>query len=102
MLFLIVIKKRCKVFDINKLLLEFIFEERKIEREFFLLILRLEFKCKNFDYLEKYFYLYGGILINRIILFVEKIVLVVVVERENLEYMVLDAYNKIMSLDTVM
>lgn len=100
--FLIAIKKRCKVPDTNKLLPEFTFEERKTEREFPPLILRPEFKCKNFDHSEKYFHLHGGISINRITPPAEKIAPVVVAERENLEYMASDAYNKIMSSDTVM
>lgn len=69
-LFLIVIKKCCKVLDVNKFFLLFIFEECKIECEFLFLILRFEFKCKYFDNLEKYFYLYGGIFFVCEILFV--------------------------------
>ncbi|KAL9968183.1 hypothetical protein ACROYT_G026526 [Oculina patagonica] len=100
--FLIAIKKRCKVPDINKLLPPFTFEECKTEREFPPLILRPEFKCKNFDHSEKYFHLHGGISIDRQTPPAEKISPAIVAERENLEYLASDAYNKIMSSDTVM
>jgi len=100
--FLIAIKKRCKVPDINKLLPAFTFEECKTEREFPPLILRPEFKCKNFDHSEKYFHLRGGISINRETPPAEKISPAIVAERENLEYVASDADSKIMSSDTVM
>ena len=100
--FLIAIKKRCKVPDVNKLLPAFTFEECKTEREFPPLILRPEFKCKNFDHSEKYFHLHGGISIDRETPLAQKISPVIVAERENLEYLAADAYNKIMSSDTVM
>ena len=100
--FLIAIKKRCKVPDINKLLPAFTFEERKTEREFPPLILRPDFKCKNFDHSEKYFHLHGGILIERETTPSQKISPAIVAERENLEYLATDAVNKIMSSDTVM
>jgi len=99
--FLIAFKKRCKVPDINKLLPSFTFEGCKTEREFPPLILRPEFKCENFDHSEKYLHLHGGISINRVTPPAAKITPTVVAEREKLEYIALDAYNKIMSSDTV-
>ena len=100
--FLIAIKKRCKVPDINKLLPAFTFEECKTEREFPPLILRPEFKCKHFDHSEKYFHLHGGISIERKTTPAQKIPSEIVTERENLEYIASEACNKIMSSDTVM
>ena len=100
--FLIAAKKRCKVPDVNKLLPEFTFEECKTEREFPPLILRPDFKCKNFDHSEKYFHLHGGISVERETTLAQKIAPAIVAERENLEYLATDACNKIMSSDTVM
>ena len=100
--FLIAIKKRCKVPDVNKLLPPFTFEECKTEREFPPLILRPEFKCKHFDHSEKYFHLHGGISFVRETPPAQKISAAIVAEQENLEYVASDAYNKIMSSDTVM
>ena len=100
--FLIALKKRCKVPDVNKLLPAFTFEECKTEREFPPLILRPDFQCKNFDNFQKYFHLHGGISIDRETPPIQKITPAIVAERENLEYLATDAYNKIMSSDTVM
>lgn len=100
--FLVAIKKRCKVPDVNKLLPPFTFEERKTEREFPPLILRHDFKCKNFDHSEKYFHLHGGISFVRETPGTQEISPVIVIEGENLEYVATDAYNKIMSSDSVM
>lgn len=100
--FLIAIKKRCKVPDVNKLLPRITFEECKTEREFPPLILRPDFKCNNFDHSEKYFHLHGGISVVRETLSTQKISPAIVAERENLEYIGTDAYSKIMSSDSVM
>ena len=100
--FLVAIKKRCKVPDVNNLLPAFTFEERKTEREFPPLILRPDFKCKTFDLSEKYFHLHGGISVVRETTPAQKIAPVIVGERENLEYLATDACNKILSSDTVM
>lgn len=100
--FLIAVKKRCKVPDVDKLLPTFTFEECKTEREFPPLILRPDFKCKNFDHSEKYFHLHGGISVERETMQAQKIAPAIVAERENLEYLATDACNRIMSSDTVM
>ena len=100
--FLIAIKKRCKVPDINKLLPAFTFGECKTEREFPPLILRPDFKCKNFDHLEKYFYLHGGISVECETTSAQKIATAIVAECKNLDYIATDACNKILNSDTVM
>ena len=99
---LIALKKRCKVPDINKLLPPFTYEECKTEREFPPLILKPDFKCKNFDSSEKYCHLHGGISVDRETGEIVKLCEKFVVEQENLEYSANDAYNKIVTSDTVM
>ena len=100
--FLIAMKKRCKVPDINKLLPPFTFEECKTEREFPPLIMRPDFKCKNFESSEKYFHMHGGISIDRRTGLAQKIPPNILAERENIEYVATDAYTKIMSSETGM
>lgn len=99
--FLVAMKKRCKVPDVNNFLPELSFEECKTEREFPPLILRPDFKCKTFDLSEKYFHLHGGILVVRETTPAQKIAPLIVGERENLEYLATEACNKILTSDTV-
>lgn len=99
--FLVAMKKRCKVPDVNNFLPELSFEECKTEREFPPLILRPDFKCKTFDLSEKYFHLHGGILVVRETTPAQKIAPAIVGERENLEYLATEACNKILTSDTV-
>ncbi|KAK3726414.1 hypothetical protein QZH41_019667 [Actinostola sp. cb2023] len=100
--FLIAIKKRCKVPDITKLLPAFTFEECKTEREFPPLIMRKDFTCKNFDSSDKYFHLHGGITFDRETGPSLKMRNSIISEKENLEYIATEDYNRIVACDTIM
>ena len=63
--FLIALRKRCKIIDINKLLPGFTFEECKTEREFPPLAVGKDYKCKHFPVVDSYSHLHGGILMDR-------------------------------------
>lgn len=100
--FLIALKKRCKVPDFTKLLPGFTFEECKTEREFPPLIIRKDFTCKNFDCSDKYFHLHGGIVFDRETGPNQTISDAVIAEKENLQYISTEDYNRIVTTDTVM
>lgn len=63
--FLIALRKRCKVINVNKLLPGFTFEECKTEREFPPLAISKNNKWKHFITDDSYSHLHGGILIDR-------------------------------------
>lgn len=63
--FLIALRKRCKIINVNKLLPGFTFEECKTEREFPPLAISKNNKQKNFITGDSYSHLHGGILIDR-------------------------------------
>ncbi|XP_070566344.1 ankyrin and armadillo repeat-containing protein-like isoform X3 [Ptychodera flava] len=62
--FLMGMKKRNKVPDVNRLVTPLTADECRTERELPPLMLGKDFKCKNFDFLNKYFHLHGGIQID--------------------------------------
>ena len=63
--FLIALRKRCKIININKLLPAFTFEECKTERELPPLAIAKNNKWKHFITDDSYSHLHGGILIDR-------------------------------------
>ncbi|XP_052246071.1 ankyrin and armadillo repeat-containing protein-like isoform X2 [Dreissena polymorpha] len=62
--FLIGMKKRMKIPDINRLLPNLTGDECRTERELPPLMLSSDFKCKNFYFGNHYFHLHGGIMID--------------------------------------
>lgn len=63
--FLIALRKRCKIINVNKLLPGFTFEECKTEREFPPLVVTKDNKCNHFPIVDSYTHLHGGILVDR-------------------------------------
>ncbi|XP_005090203.1 ankyrin and armadillo repeat-containing protein [Aplysia californica] len=59
--FLLGMRKRMKIPDINKLMSRYGVDECRTERELPPLIVGPEFKCKNFMFNDHYFHLHGGI-----------------------------------------
>ncbi|ESP02231.1 hypothetical protein LOTGIDRAFT_224972 [Lottia gigantea] len=62
--FLVGMRKKMKIPDINRLLPPLSAEECRTERELPPLILGSDFKCPNFEFGEQYFNLHGGIVID--------------------------------------
>ncbi|XP_077978159.1 ankyrin and armadillo repeat-containing protein-like [Glandiceps talaboti] len=62
--FLMAMKKRNKVPDLNRLVTPLTADECRTERELPPLMLSKDFKCPNFDLGNKYFHLHGGIQID--------------------------------------
>ncbi|XP_064647682.1 ankyrin and armadillo repeat-containing protein-like isoform X2 [Lineus longissimus] len=62
--FLVAMRKKMKVPELNQLLPPLVGDEIRTEREYPPLILGSDFKCKNFGFHGQYFHLHGGIVID--------------------------------------
>ena len=95
--FLVALKRRCKIPDINKLLPSYSSEECKTEREFPPLIISPSFKCKTFLSSDEYCHLHGGITVDCETGKIDNLCDNFVKELKNSEYFANEAYNKIVT-----